>query len=353
MIDTFYRPGKEIDSHDFKLTANGDMMYLPVHNITMDLRQTYHNSTDSAVRMIYENIQIDDASGKSIFNWDPMKELGFDAVYLPYRYAPGVMSAHTSFEWSHGNSVSYDYDGNILYSFKHIGIGKISRADGHVMWHIDRNKPKFNILSDSIPLYLQHDIQAEKDEQGNVSYTVVSSGDDEHPHCVAYQFKVEYDKNDGPVIKLLKTILPAVEIPNAGGGGNFDLEPDGNYLFNYGLFSQDSVLKSRALFEYRDEKNHVTAEYTISPSIFSYRVHKTTDWRPSRPVIIEKSGKMIADSKASVIKWYRLSGTDLHTVEYTGDGEKYAPTEEGYYCVSVKYGIGWSVSRPFKFKKAK
>jgi hypothetical protein len=37
-----------------------------------------------------------------------------------------------------------DEDGNILYSLKNIGIGKISRADGHIIWQVDRKKQKIN-----------------------------------------------------------------------------------------------------------------------------------------------------------------------------------------------------------------
>ena len=349
VIDTFYRPGKELDSHDFKLSDNGDMMYFPVHDTIMDIRKLYKNNVDSAVKVIYETIAIDDSKGKNIFSWNPLQALGLDAVYLPYRYAPGVMSGKNVFDWSHGNSIDYDYDGDILYSLKHIGIGKISRADGHVIWHIDRNKQKINAASDPIPIFLQHDFHAVKDEQGNISYTILSNGDDEHPECKAYQFTVNLDKNGVPVVRFIKKMSPIDKVSNSGGGANLDKEKNGNYLFNYGLFKQDTTLKQRPLFEYDDTKSNKATEYTIEPDVFAYRVHRLTDRRPARPVIMEKNGKLIADRKSSAIKWYRLSGTDLHTVEYVGDGEKYTPKEDGYYCVNEKYGIGWSVSRPFKF----
>ena len=353
MTDTFCRRGKEIDSHDFRLTGNGDMMYFPVHDTIMDIRKLYKNNVDSAVRLIYETIAIDDSKGKNIFSWNPLVALGIDAVCLPYRYAQGVMAGKNVFDWSHANSIDYDYDGNILYSLKHIGIGKISRADGHLIWHIDRNKQKINAASDAVPIFLQHDFHAVKDEQGNISYTILSNGDDEHPECNAYQFTVNFDKEGLPVVKLIKKMSPVDKVSNSGGGANLDEEANGNYLMNYGLFKQDTTLKQRPLFEYDDVKSSRREEYTIEPDVFAYRVHRLHDWRPVRPVITEKGGKLIADSKTSAIKWYHLSGTDLHIVEYVGNGEKHAAKEDGYYCVSVKYGIGWSVSRPFKFSKTK
>ena len=94
-------------------------------------------------------------------------------------------------------------------------------------------------------------------------YTVVSNGDDEHPQCFAYRFTVKFDSKGNPIIKLLSTIQNAPKMPNTGGGGNFDKEANGGYLFNYGLFKQDSTLKTRALFEYKDAAKNEPAEYGI------------------------------------------------------------------------------------------
>src|ERR1700722_4071469 len=109
-------------------------------------------------------------------------------------------------------------------------------------------------------------------------------------------------------------------MPNTGGGGNFDMEANGNYLFNYGLFKQDSTLPKRVLFEYKNEKNNTTAEYEISPSIFAYRLHKMENWRTPRPDINRKGAQLGTDSRWTNLKWYRLSGKELHTVEYLTTG---------------------------------
>lgn len=350
VIDTFYRPGKEIDSHDFKLSANGDMMYFAGHDTMIDLRGLSHEEADSAVRLVYETIEIAEAKGKTLFSWNPLMQLGLNAVYLPYRHSPGVMSGNKIFEWSHGNSICYDYDGNILYSFKHIGIGKISRTDGHVIWHIDRNKQKINSQSDALPIFLQHDLQVVKDDQGNISYTILSNGDDEHEQCMAYQFKIDFDAKGTPVLRILKKVA-AEKIPNTGGGANFDLKENGDYLFNYGLFKQDTALKERRLFEYKEEKKNLVAEYTILPSIFAYRIHKMTEWRPSRPQIIAQNGQLKTAAKSTAYTWYRLSGPGMKTITKIGEGDKYTPKETGDYCVAAKYGIGWAVSRAFHYTK--
>jgi len=296
-----------------------------------------------AINMVYQTIEIAGPDGRSVFSWNPLTALGFDVIYLPYRYTQGVRAAHSTFDWSHGNSLHYDYDGNILYSFKHIGIGKISRADGHVIWRIDRNKQKINSFSDSLLIFLQHDLQAVRDASGNITYTVLSNGDSLHPACRGLQFTVNLNDQNEPVVKLIKTITPSEEIPNTGGGGNMDMDKDGSYLMNYGLFDQDTTLLARTLFEYKDAKNKRSAVYQTSPTIFTFRAHPMNGWRPSRPVISSKGGQLSTDTKLKILKWYRLSGTDLKTVTFLGEGEKYSPQEDGFYCVASKFGLGWSV----------
>jgi hypothetical protein len=350
ITDSFFSPGRMINPHEFTSSTDGSMMFFADHDTVLDLRRAYHNDQDVAIKTIYETIEIADSRGKPLFSWNPMTHLGFDACHLPYRYAPGVMSGQSKFEWSHGNSLQYDYDGNILYSFKHIGIGKISRTDGHIIWRIDRNKQKSNAASDAIPIYLQHHLQAMKDAQGNISYTVLSNGDSLHPECRAYRFKVDLEHGE-QIVKLLETYTPSEKMAETGGGGNFDEEQNGNYLFNYGLFKQDSALTARALFEYRDEKNKMTTEYSIaSPMVFSYRVHRMGGWRPARPLVSLTNGILRTNTK-SESSWYKLSGSGLRTIKKVGEGDKYTPKENGDYCVVSKSGIGWAVSKPFHFTK--
>lgn len=350
-VDTFFAWHKVMDSHDFISSPDGHLMYFALHDTVVDLRSAYGDPAELAINMTYQTIEIAGPDGRSVFSWNPLAVLGFDAIYKPYRYTQGVRAGHSSFDWSHGNSLHYDYDGDILYSFKHIGIGKISRADGHVVWRIDRNKQKVNALSDSLPIFLQHDLQAVRDASGNITYTVLSNGDSLHPACRGLLFTVNFNEKNEPVVKLIKTIRPSEQIPNTGGGGNMDMDQDGSYLLNYGLFSQDSTLPGRTLFEYKDAKNNRSAIYQTAPTIFTFRAHPMNGWRPLRPVITLKRDQLTATTKLKTAKWYRLSGPDLKTVTYLGEGENYSPKENGFYCVATKYGVGWSVSKAFKYTK--
>jgi hypothetical protein len=271
-------------------------------------------------------------------------------MYLPYRYTPGTMHTGTDLDWSHGSSLCWDEDGDILYCYKHIGIGKISRKDGHIIWRVDRNHQKPNEHSDSIPIFMQHDFKSFKDKNGQIVYTVLSNGDSSRPVTTAYQFVVKEDAAHQPVFKIIRKFEPQVAVPNTGAGVNYDVEPDGNYLINYGAFAGDSST-NRLLFEYRDKNDTILAQYKVPPRIICYRVHRMKDSQLGRSRTVAKSGWLFAGNESVPHTWYRLSGADNTIVTEVGAGGRYKPTEPGIYCFTTRAGIGYSVSAPVRFDK--
>ena len=347
ITDTFTTHEHSIDGHDFRVSPSGEKMYFLPKEATIDMRRFSHDQADTAVRAFYEEIQIADKKGKVIFRWDPMAKLGVEATYLPYRFVEALISNRNQYGWSHGNSLAWDDDGNILYSFKNIGIGKISRADGHIIWRIDRSKQKINKYSDELPIYLQHSFQWVKDAGGSKYYTVLSNGDSLNPHCIAYHFTVNTE--DGhPVVKIVKTIKAIEDLPNTLGGGNYDEAANGNYVFNYGAYWAKDTTIGRPVFEYGD-KTRTLSLYTVPFTLICYKVHTYDNPRPPRPVI-KVSGNMLTATGLKNYKWFRLSGKDLKTVTEVGSGDIYMPTGKGVYCVTAKYGIGCSVSETYEVK---
>jgi len=347
--DTFVRTGKSIDTHDFRMKPDGQKIYFAMHDTVIDMRTVFNNQTDSAVALSYQTIEISDAGNKIIFSWNPLYHFSLNEMFLPYRYTPGTMHTGTALDWSHGSSLCWDEDGNILYSFKHIGIGKISRKDGHVMWRISRNLQKPNEASDAIPIFMQHDFKSFTQTNGQVIYTVLSNGDSSRPYTTAYQFKVMGEEKN-PVFKIVRRFEPDVSVPNTGAGGNYDVEENGNYLINYGAFEGDSSTK-RLLFEYRDRTDKIIAQYKVPSRIICYRVHKMNNNLLPRPLIKIKNRCLYAGNGLKAHTWYRLSGPGNTIATEVGEGEKYQPTEKGVYCMTEPYGVGYAVSVPVVFDK--
>jgi hypothetical protein len=353
-VDTFYRYGQEFDGHDFKISPSGEVLYFSVNHATVDMRSVFQNQSDSAVNITYEIINIADATGKIVFTWNPLEKLGVGAMHAEYRMEKSFVNNRVMLGWSHGNSLAWDYDGNILYSYKYLGIGKISRADGHVIWKVERNHQKPNALSDSIPIFLQHDFKSNHDANGKIFYSVLSNGDSLHPFCAAYQFTVQENTGKEPIIKIIKAFRPDPLVPNSG-LGNYDVAPDGEFLIHYGIYVGDTVSvhkkDAHTLFEWRKNDNQLIARYTVPPYAFCYRVHQLQGWRPKRPEVVVKNGMLTTVKNYEHCTWYKLTGADFKVVEQVGAGKQISPSTNGTYCVTVKSGIGFAVSKPISFTK--
>ena len=350
LVDTFVRSDKYIDTHDFRMKPNGEKIFFAMRDTVVDMRSVFKHSDDSAVALSYQTIEIADANNNIVFSWNPLYHLGLNEMYGPYRYTPGTMHTGTDLDWSHGSSLCWDADGNILYSYKHIGIGKISRKDGRIMWKVDRNHQRPNAASDTIPIFMQHDFKSFKDKNGQIIYTVLSNGDSSRPFTTAYQFTVSSIDRMSPLYKIAKKFEPKDTVPNTGAGGNYDVEANGNYLINYGAFAGDSSTY-RLLFEYRDKSDSIVAQYKVPSRIICYRVHKMNNPQLKRPAIKVKDGWLNAPDESKEYRWYRLSGTNNTVVTEVSSGVRYKPTEGGLYCFTEKYGIGYLVSEPVRLDK--
>ena len=348
ITDTFTQPNHDLDldHHDFQIRPNGEKLFFALHDTVIDMTAIHHNTKDTALNLFYEAIEIADSAGHICFTWDPFKQLGAEAPYKKYWNVKGFWNRPNIFDWSHGNSLCFDDDGDILYSYKFIGIGKISRKDGHIIWRVDRTQTQPNLFSDSLPLYLQHDFKSNTDEKGNRFYSFLSNGDQAYKQCSVYQFTVKDTLNGVMIFRTKKRYFPAEKTPNTGGGGNYDVEKNGNYIFNYGNFKSDSI---RTLFDYRNGNDKILARYTIAPYILAYRVHKLSGWRPARPAVKQNKGSLSVDQKYDGT-WYLLDNEN-HKATVAGQGNNFKPEKAGVYCVAVKYGFGYSVSKPVSFAK--
>ena len=346
-VDTLMLPNQEIEHHELRIAPNGDKIFFVMHDSVVDMRAIHHLEQDSALKLSYENIVITDAKGKIVFTWDPIKYLGADAQYPAYFNEKGMMRKPGVHDWGHGNSVCFDYDGDILYSYKLVGIGKISRKDGHVIWRIDRNNQQPNSYSDTIPFYLQHDFKSGKDAAGKVFYSFYSNGDAQHKTSIACQFSVKDTLNGVKAFKILKKHTPPTEIKNSNGLGNYDVEANGNYLINYGAYRADTS-NPKTCFEYRDVNNKILSSYALYPFATIYRAHKLDGWRPARPVI-KLNGKVLSlEVNYPSISWYELNSKEQIATQVF-QGKEFNPSKAGVYCAVVASGFGYAVSEPFNF----
>lgn len=350
-IDTLSQTPLEIDNHDLKLSRADEFLYFVKKDTNLP-QVISDKKSHTLTKYTTEVIQVADRSGKVVFEWDPLLHLGLESEYEPYRALSSSWYKHEAIDWSHGNSLAWDEDGNILYSYRYIGIGKIDRLDGHVIWRIDRKKQRINTYSDSIPFFLQHDIQSFTDKSGNHLYSIWSNGDKSFKHPTGLVFSVSDTLNNQHSVKLWRVIDPNKSRKGTDSGGNLDIDPDGGYLVNYGRYNNDTI-GGDAFFEYRDSHDSLICAYTIPAAFFSYRVHKIAGWHIDRPQVIEYNGTLSASTPSQEITWYQLPDTNLKQIKKVRNGKTYAPVTSGKYCAVVKMGIGYATSKPINIIKTK
>ena len=347
-IDTFVGNGVEMDAHDIYLYTNGSKAYFEVEDTLADVqfKATHLN------KIANDNIEIIDAKGNVVFHWNPYLRLGINSMYPGYCCAGGrIFSNHDGgMNWARGSSLCLDFDGNILYSYRGVGIGKISVKDGSLMWRIDRNTQKLNEESDIIPIYMQHDFKSMRDAKGRIIYTLLSNGDETHDTVAAYQFTVEKNKQGRYVAKLIKKIMPSVRRP-ATLAGNYDIDSRGRYILNYGFCLSDTSLKgNKPLFEFRDKDDKILNRYESQNLTASFRAHEISAIRPTRPQIIAQGQFLTTkDGKANHV-WFQLYNDGNIRAERVGVGAKFKPRGRGSFCVTSKYGVGYAVSDAYVVK---
>jgi hypothetical protein len=349
-IDTLKTHGRErLFFHDFRMNDKNERIALVRIDTSLDLRQISGNKKDSLVSSEIDLIQIFDSTGTVVFNWNPVKFLGVNS----FKYADGRKRSFSGDEhkmdWSHGTGCTWDFDGDILYSYRHIGVGKFSRKDGHIIWRIDWNKMPIVRGKDTIEFYEQHDFENIKEDSNQITYSVYSLGTDEHPKSLVQFFSV-----DKKTLRLNpgKKIMPEHHVWS-NGAGNFDPEENGNYLLHYGLYpGTDHSDTSHVFMEYRI-KNGGIIRLKLPSMIFAYKAHRLISTIPPRPSIRQQGDVLIASgSRMKNWTWYKLEQKKKHkNARKVGSGESYIPTENGKYCVSAEYGIGYAVSVPVTWKK--
>lgn len=97
------------------------------------------------------------ASGNLIFSWSPFDHFDIDLNDLQ---AGDVTS--TSVNWTHGNALDIDEDGNLLLSFRNLNeVTKIDVRTGDVIWRLGGSHNQFTFANVSAPAFSrQHGVRS-------------------------------------------------------------------------------------------------------------------------------------------------------------------------------------------------
>lgn len=351
-VDTARSTGKSaMYYHDFRTNSKHERLVDIKMDTVLDLRKASGEEKDSTVRSKIDIIQILDVNNKVIFSWNPLDHLDPNIFQFKESLKSRSFSASDKelIEWSRLTSAFFDYDGDILYSMRFVGIGKLSRKDGHVIWHIDFKDIPIIDGKDTIRWYSVHDFNLLKDDDTSATYSIYSLGDETFPHAGGVIFKMNKTTHQ---VSLVRNIYARRQYIGLG-QGSCDLLDNGDYILNYGLFpEEDSDAEYRTFTEYGNKKDSIIASYQMPKLVYAYKVHKLEDWpRPPRPKITLKGGSLhVEGPMEGGWTWYRLDGPHKNLITEIGTGDSFKLRYSGTYCVEGKYGMGYSVSLPFEYK---
>ena len=132
--------------HDLIVEQNGDYWIMCDEVRTMDLSDVGGVGNAIVTGTAVQHIADD---GLPLFHWSPFDHFAITDVDLRERTDRIV-------NWTHGNSLDIDTDGNLLVSFRNLNeITKIDVPSGRVLWRLGGLRNQFTIVDSPMPAFAQ------------------------------------------------------------------------------------------------------------------------------------------------------------------------------------------------------
>ena len=140
--------------HDMIAQPDGSYWLLCDEIRTIDLSA---QGESQHARVLGTNVQHRGANGDSLYEWSPFDHFEVDVSILQTadRSSPVI-------NWTHGNALDLDRDGNLLVSFRNLSeVTKIDTRTGDVLWRLGGQKNQFVFDDAPAPPFLgQHGVRA-------------------------------------------------------------------------------------------------------------------------------------------------------------------------------------------------
>jgi hypothetical protein len=140
--------------HDLIAEPDGSYWLLCDEVRTLDLSGQGYSSE---ARVLGTSVQRLSATGEIEFEWSPFDHLEVDLSVLE----PADRSTNP-INWTHGNALDLDTDGNLLLSFRNLSeVTKIDTRTGAVMWRLGGAHNEFTFENGDMPAFArQHGVRA-------------------------------------------------------------------------------------------------------------------------------------------------------------------------------------------------
>ncbi|HYC30857.1 MAG TPA: arylsulfotransferase family protein [Gemmatimonadales bacterium] len=202
--------------HDLIVERDGGYWIMCDEARTMDLTTVGGMPEAQVVGTVIQHL---DATGALLFEWSPFDH--FEVTDLEEASRTGA-----SVNWTHGNAIELDRDGNLLVSFRSLSeITKIDTRTGAVIWRMGGLRNQFGFEGPALPFRSQHGLRISA-----AGELVLLDNLGEAESSRAERYRVD---DSGFALRLAAAYAPAAAT-RATLGGTTQLLPDGHTLVAYG-----------------------------------------------------------------------------------------------------------------------
>ncbi len=258
--------GYVTDSHELIIEDDGSywLLSLDVQQVDMSQIVPGGNPNANVSGNIIQHIDID---GNVLFqwrSWDHMEITDCDTRFVNLT-APYI-------DYVHANAISFDSDGNILLSSRHMNeITKIDAVTGNIIWRWGGNKNQFSFQPDDEGFFGQHSIEYQEDSD---TYTLFDNG---NWHLTPKSRGMEYQLNQiGLSCNLIALFDKNEPLLYANAMGHTQRLDNGNTVVGW-AGNEDFYVFT----EYNDDGQEVFEIICPDTAMVSYRVFKF-DWQSNR-----------------------------------------------------------------------
>lgn len=217
------------DPHGITKLSTGEYAYFQDTTTTVNFNSAVIPDTTQWDALGHNIVLFDpsDSSSNKIFDWHTI--ISPSMVVPAYLYEGD--QGPDAIDWGHPNSIFEDYDGHILLSWRHLGVCKINKNTGDVIWWAGlpdslatiNGFNELECISGDCRMRLQHDLKPIKGKPG--FYSLFDNGDSLRPASRALFFKVD-EQNNTIEVTYESFFAPSDFM------GSVDVLDNGSYLVN-------------------------------------------------------------------------------------------------------------------------
>ena len=303
---------------------------------------------------VFNNVIQEQKDGKVVFQWESIDhpEL-YQLSFTGNNYTNGLTNRNLAQDYAHLNSIDLFDDGDLLVSFRKIGIMRIDRETKDIQWVIGSKRNDFD-FDPSIEPYLQHDARV----MGDGSIKIYDNRDQSHGYPQVLRLWLD-EKN------MSLTDFQAFQVPNYGysmhmGSAQLLDEETDTYLVTYGsgyntgfeiLNFKDNRLEMALKFKSGDDTYAITQGMTVfnypkppEVKVSSLTVSPTSETLYVGDYLLAQTTVLPEDAANKKLEW-ASSNTSVALVDQSG---RITAKKAGTATITVKTTDGSNIEKTIK-----